>query len=307
MESKIDAIKRMQKDYTDVHGRVTFYLAEHSDPENSRYATQNNNLWTGEANILMYLTQDVPSDLYSIQHDNFYRSLRSVTIEPGLITRHPDPYRFTEYYDPVSLDEYAGICYSLAVFQESRHEADQMVEYGKKHHWAFIDDIPGTDPLESVKKVGLLSVFFTFLKTLGYIVKSKLTGSYDKGTMEQIMHENQGLKDLSRIRLPKDRLLLKATSLNAKPTFSEQLWLLVSTFMTTRKRNDETSGKCLAFFKFKALKALNYQPFLVRMAKKMFHRRMKKKYGDNYMEKVFREYFYDINHPFHTLIKGLSY
>jgi hypothetical protein len=307
MESKIDALKRMQKDYTDIHGRVTFYLASHSDPENSYYATQNNNLWTGEANILMYLTQDVPSDVYSIQHDNFYKSLRSVTLEPGLITRHPDPYRFTKWYDPVSLDEYAGVCYSLSVFQESRHEADQMVEYGNTHQWAFIDDIPGTDPFESVKKDGLLLVFFTFLMVLAYIVKTKALGTFDKGTMEKIMQKSQGLTHLSRIRLPKDRLLIKSVSLNSKPTFSEQIWLLLSTFMTTRKSNDETSGKCLAFFKFKALKALNYQPFLVRMAKKMFHKRMKKKYGDNYMEKVFNEYFHDHNHPFHTLIKGLSY
>tara|TARA_R100001086_G_C11841329_1_gene259177 strand:- start:471 stop:1403 length:933 start_codon:yes stop_codon:yes gene_type:complete len=306
METKLEALERLQNDYTDKFGRICIYPPELQVPEEGRYPTQNYNLWTGEANLMMYMTQDVDINLYENQKNNFYKSLKAVEIVPGLITRNPDPYRESQWFDPVSLDEYNGLCFSMAVFEELRIEARHILKYGEDHDWAFVDDKPGLKGLEAVKKRPFKTIL-DILKLIFLLIRRK---SIDEGgDIDKLLANSPELYGISRIRLPKDRLLIKACVPGAKISFLEKLHLFLATLTTSRLSNDETSGKILAFFRFKALRLLKCQPYLVKLAEKHFRKQMKKKYGESYMEKIFAEYniFKDNpNHPFHTLIKGLS-
>jgi hypothetical protein len=125
--------------------------------------------------------------------------------------------------------------------------------------------------------------------------------------MDKIIEQNRGVVELSRVRLPKDVLIIKAASKSYKPTLLELLHFFFANESTIKESNDETSGKILSFFKFKLLKIVGYEPFLVKLAHKRFKRKMRAKYGHIYMEELFRKYYEGYNgHPLHTLIKGTS-
>lgn len=303
MFDKKEAIDTLLNKYTDVYGRTTLYLAEKSDPKNGKYDSGNPHLFTGIATYLVFATTN-DGVLCCRQAKNFHRSIKSTIVQKGLFSRHPDPYRFTEAHDPISLDEYYGLCYSTAIIPRALYIgynlANDIVEYGQKNSWVFDDKNPGKVKLS----LNIFSTLSTLFKVIVTAFKTKKYGGSKE--IDKIIDSDVNLRYLSRIRLPKDRFLPKALSSLTKPSLLEKLFIFFGIFSTMRKSNTRVDGKIMDFFQFLVLKHINYDSFLVNRAAKLFNSKMIEQYGENYPEVIFKIYFKDENHPFHTLIKGIK-
>lgn len=106
-------------------------------------------------------------------------------------------------------------------------------------------------------------------------------------------------KYIGRVRLPRDVCFYKFKA-GVSPNFLEWGHLIVTALLTTLSSKETTSGKILAFMRF-----MNFprKHWFYKVIYPLFSKIMKHKYGEFYMEEVFKTYFTQPNHPFHELIK----
>lgn len=218
----------------------------------------------------------------------------------GLYARHPYPYRYTDQYDPVSLDEYFGIL-STVMCTQALVIPHSILGYAKKVNW-FISDRPGHEE----KKPNILS--FTsikeILKLIWAAIKQKdFTGSNE---LDKVIYASPVLSHLTRWWLPKDRVFFYLSAHKEVPWYC-YLHLKLAAKSTLRESNNETSGKILLFFKILFFQTyfslhLGIENLEIRNSfykiSQEYHQKMLAKYGHEYLKVVFEKYFEDKNHPF---------
>ena len=166
----------------------------------------------------------------------------------------------------VSWDEQNGICYA-SVALEYPAFAESMVKYGKDHDWIYVDSLPGTRLFWPLKNI---------------------------------------FKYISYRRQPRDSFFYKVCG-DIKPNWFETLWFAGSAFLSVFGGADKTSGKIMTFFCMKALELKGYNNWLVKCAYKFVRNYLTKLYGtEYYLSELFKIYFKDTNHPFHTLAKNIK-
>lgn len=263
-QEKIKAAKKLREEYTDVYGRQTLYPAVNSDPENHRFDSENQNLFSGQAIMLLNLNNLMNwTDI-----ENFHRGLNTCKIMPGLYSRYPLSYNEPTRHG-ISHDEMTGISIGCMAIGETEIP-QQMIDYGKRHNWTFIDENPSAN---------LFSSFANFKKYIG------------------------------RVRQPKDRALYKIAAGHEVSLFGA-LNILVGSYLSSKKpigkkRDEHTSGRIMWYYKFQAMKLVQCDSKIIDFARKQFQKNNTEIYGsEDYMDEVIAVYFKE-GHPFRTLIKGL--
>jgi len=139
------AIIKLDTEYTDFYGRTTLSPAKGSDPQNGRYDSENNGLWTGEAAILLKLHNSINGRFWSRQQMAWCSV--QVTDEndepiPGLYSRHPHPHWLDPNHHIVSWDEYNGLMYSMIAICNEQIPRE-VISYGRRHLYSYVDGFKG--------------------------------------------------------------------------------------------------------------------------------------------------------------------
>jgi len=145
MESKRQALHRLVNNYIDYYGRITLFPANQSDPLNDDHDSENQGLWTGEGAILLKLN----GLLTSTRSAAFGRAFQKVTLEPGLISRHPDPF-WRGPHHIVSHDEYNGLMFECITARD-QDTPKEVLDYGSRHFWSYVDGFENASMLERIK------------------------------------------------------------------------------------------------------------------------------------------------------------
>lgn len=283
---KEQALFRLLNDYIDVLGGTTLTHKSQSNPLDMKWNNENVHLFNGEMALLIILN-NLQDSIYTEKIiANYKRHLMSCRvvvngkIVPGLFARHPDPYKFTSEFHGLSRDEHAGIAFLCVATRDNRVMKD-IIDYGKLHNYAYIEENPGFDP---IKEAG--GAFFATIKKL---IKRK---------------DDPLIKQLSRIRQYNDRSFYKLIA-EESPSFFELFQMYIGILMSEYSEREDTSGKIMSFFKLKSLELIGHKSKLFTLVKYLFKKRMISLYGANYMREVVFIYFKDTNHPIHTLIDGI--
>lgn len=289
---------RLDLNYRDSLGRVTYLPAVRSNWLTGNYDSLNQHLWTGEALLLWDLCYDLDDHFRT----EWIRALRDIfkktTIFPGLISRHPFPYNQSPSFDEISLDEYFGACCSCVVM-DLKDQARDMLKYHEDHGWHVSDA-----PQLIGKKVSDYVFTFGFWKTIGrslaYVFKTwDFTGSNE---LDAILAQNEGVDLLTSYRMPKDRLFLKLAA-GGSGSLVDVFHFYLSAMLTLKVSNDETSGRILLLFKLLLLQKLGHpQTSLAKYYKK----KMTAKYGRFYLHECFKKYYEDPKHPFIQIVKYID-
>lgn len=284
---KEQALFTLLNDYTDVLGGTTLTHKSQSNPLDMKWNNENVHLFNGIMSLLIKLNgleKSIYTEKIIANHKRHLTSCRIVMsgrTVPGLFSRHPDPYKFTQEFHGLSRDEHAGMAF-LCVALEDNSVMKEIIEYGKKHNYAYIEERPGLDP---IKEAGG-SLFVTIKKLLGRKKDDPL------------------IKQLSRIRQYNDRSFYKLIA-GESPSFFELFQMYIGIIMSAQSPKEETSGKMMSFMKLKSLDSINHKSSLYTLTRIIFRRRMLSLYGPNYMKEVAIVYFLDKQHPIHTLIDGI--
>lgn len=317
MNNKTQEIIRLFSQYVDVLGRVTYLNRSKSTlvGPKIKYDSLNQHLWTGEAAILIAILFDKGNDaFYNKLHGMLEISLARTKIADGLYSRQPYPYvtlpkdpieakklGYSAGYDSISLDEYNGIAFSCAVL-DRKDIMREILVYAENNNWCFHDGFPNVNPFKQLSKKPK-SFLNTLKDVISYVFKTKdVTGSNE---LDQIIDNDLAVELFSRVLQPKDRLILKLAG-GRSGSLLDWTQFLMATLATCKPDNNETSGKILGFFRLKMLEVLGAQNCLTNLVKRIFHGRLSKKYGPNYMKEIFNAYYEDKNHPFHNLIDGVD-
>jgi len=146
------------REWTGNAGLVTLFPASQSNTEKGylpdfNYDSENQLLWTGEFYTLCHI-HDIIDPLFDRQRvaDALERHqvLHEGKLVPGLYSRHPDPYRFSEVHHGISWDEMNGLGVLSKMFDLP--VAKGMVEYGSQNGWAFMDEAPFTWSVDRVRQ-----------------------------------------------------------------------------------------------------------------------------------------------------------
>lgn len=133
---KLNAFKDLQEKYTDRYGRVTLYPSVNGESDN-----ENPNLFTGEGAMLAKLNGLVTPEY----QETVYNSIKTVEIITGLHSRQPNSPMDRHL---ISFDEHNGIMFS-SVMLENRSLPLEIVQYGEKHDWIYIDNAPGAKLIDN--------------------------------------------------------------------------------------------------------------------------------------------------------------
>jgi len=258
----------VKKEWMCEEGMVTLNPSKDYDCFNGNYGgDENQHMWCSIYYTLLKMLD--PSLLTNEDRDHVKKTLHRTQAEyggfkvAGLYHRHGPPYPTGPEHHGVSHDEMNGIAIQSKLF--GLHVAEEIVKYGKKHGWAFIDERPYTHPIKNIFSI-------------------------EKG---------KRLFMLGRIRQPRDRAFYKMCN-NERPSIVGYLHLLLTAWITSRKPKADTSGKILAFTRFQALKG-KYKMF--DFMYKIFRKNLIKTHGENFLEDILKIYFRHSTHPFHEMAK----
>ena len=283
---KEQALFTLLNDYIDVYGGTTLTHISQSNPLLGQYNNENQHLFNGEMALLIKLSELENSIYYEKIIANYLRHLELCQVVtsgrkiPGLYARHPDPYKFSDEFHGLSRDEHAGMAF-LSVAIDRPIIMQEIIEYGKQHNYAYIEEEPGYDPIKAAGGNLLAAI-----KKIFYNKEDKL------------------VQRLSRVRQYNDRSFYKLCA-GESPTIFELFQMYIGLIMSSASSKEITSGKMMSFFKIKSLDLVGHNTILFRITKAIFRLRMRYLYGNNYMKAVAEIYFKDKNHPIHTLIDGV--
>jgi hypothetical protein len=277
--------------YMDSYGGVTLTNKNLSNPLDGIRDNENSHLFTGQAALLIHLNNLTESIYFAKFADNVSWHLTLNQVVPGLFTRFPDPYRFSDGHHGISFDEMAGIAFQALIINR-RDILDDIVTYGKNHNWAFIDEEPGADPI----------------KMAGGDLKSaikKIIKVFKSGDAKLARKEHDVVDYLSRVRQPRERAFYKLLSTKFKPSYFELLNMYFGLIGSSFGEANDTSTKIIGFYKIISLDMIGHKSLLYKLTKFIFKRRMHKLYGDCTLNALTMIYFKDVNHPFHRLTEDL--
>lgn len=289
------ALRNLISNYTDVYGSVTLTDKSLSNPLLGLRDNENPHLFTGQAAMLILLNNLQTSIYFQKFYDNchWHNQVTNVISDGkvvlGLYTRFPDPYRFLPGHHGISWDEMVGLCLK-AVLLNQPEIINNMIDYGVKHNWAFIDEAPFTDPLPSINR--LTEIW----RKLVYVLKNDPKNS---------RKDHKEIDYLSRIRQPKERAFYRALSTKHTPGIADLLFLYKGIVTSSFGDKNDTSTKIISFYKIKALDMVGHDNFVYRLIKQFFLSKLKSVYGKYPLEELYKIYFKDGNHPFHSLAKGI--
>jgi len=288
--SKQEAFNRILTDYTDYFGMVCLHPSEQSDPQNGRYDAENQHLYTGIAAIMMrYYAAKIPFPDQQAFKMNVASTLQNTKIADGLYGRHPEPYVENGGHE-LSHDEHSGIMFYLAG-TNAFGRADELCDYGSSHSWAFVEEVTGLHPW----KHALRHPRDEFNRIKKQIVNYRAGKKTPNGEGSYLL----------RVRLPEMRGFMKEIASGFKMNTYEALNILGASILTVKKPAGSTSGKIMMFNKFKALEYAQCKSWIVKFARKRFHKKMVKMYGDNYYHDIM-EIYYGVDHPFFVLSDGMT-
>lgn len=302
-DSMLDEFDKLERDFTDENGRITFYPSGWKMKYNWKHDSQNQHLWTGQAMLLKLFYLRTYSNFRFINNSIAFSDIISLccdfpginVVEPMFITRHPEPYINTPEYDPMSFDEHNGIAYSCLALNDY-FWLNEIIRYGDRYAWCFYEKKLYTNPWRNLLYPKTLFPFLkTLFKALKFAIKTKdFTGSNE---MDSIIGENETLGLLSRIRLPKDVAFLKIISPDYRPSFLGKLHFFLAALHTIKK--PDLSGKNMLWFKLLAFELKGYKPWWVLFIVKKFQGdkiNIQNVFVDFYTEKVHK-----FRHPFINL------
>jgi len=118
-------------------------------------------------------------------------------------------------------------------------------------------------------------------------------------------YERGDFDHLGAYRLPSDRGLYKIVA-GQEPSVIERLFIGISALIASRKPRGNTSSKLMGWFTFKAIEISGYESKILNYFKRKVDKNLKMCYNsDNYIEEIAKIYF-QADHPFHELFKGLK-
>ena len=309
----------LENEYRDSLGRYCYQHKSKSDWTEENYDSLNQFLWTGEALLLIDLcaVKDEGYRLKKIQlRSDVTRMLRALTNETrgplkenaGLYSRQPNPYKYKKQFDPISIDEYFGLMSTFLV-TELEDKANECLEYAKKVSF-FISDWPAHHGVNPLRYFKMWKTYKDIFKITWYSIKKRdLTGSNE---LDKIIYESPSLRNLTRWFMPKDQLWF-CLACNKKPSWIMITHTQLAAKSTLKIENNETSGRCLLFFKILFLQKYlekKEDKKISEMQKKlasMFHEKSTEKYGEHYLPAIFSKYYEDSLHPFHAIAKEIKF
>jgi len=147
METKEQAVIRLLNEYMDDNGFITLKHKSQSNPKELQFDSENPHLFTGEGSILLKLIDGVSFRYRRMVERGITNTKKDYALwerQPGDTTRDDS--------HSLSLDEHLGLCFTSIVLEMGIPQ--ELCDYGSKHNWAFIEENPGTDPYEDIKKYG---------------------------------------------------------------------------------------------------------------------------------------------------------
>lgn len=269
--------------YHDCIGRTTLFPAMHEACLNQDYDTNNAVLWSGETAILLYEIYGYVPTEFKV---NFIKSIQSQFITPGLLSRHPEPYRFKEDMRPVSFDEFHGVAFLAAVIPEFRKNMDEIVEHGENNYWQYWD-VPKYEKGKSWWSI----VSWKGIKELyNYIQEDSLR----KSTIKY-----PELYPIFATHHFHQRAFYKMLSTKYKPSAFEELYFAVSGLLAAHK--DNYSSLSMWIFRWKALEHAGYHSKVLSWVRSYYNNKLHERFGSKYEQIVFANFYEDKEHPFHKM------
>lgn len=262
--------------------------------------TDNPHLFNGEALLLLSLLGRLEkSDI-----DFVHQSLLETEVVPGLFSRHPKSFQ-KEYAIPwhsVSHDEYNGICFMTAASPEFfRNTAIDITLYGKRYNWQYCDLYPNSE---------FFHYFFdnpiTVIKEVRAYLADMKANPQDTNSVD--LRHSQNIVALTQIRQPRDVAFYKIAA-GLTPSLFQTINLALATIFTSTGDPKEGRGgtKLMAWFRMVAIRRLNGESFLLKIAHKLFEYILTKKLGTDYPYKLISMYFdrndNGLRHPMIMLVK----
>lgn len=293
------SLKSLIKSYLDKYGRMDLKAVNGGEP-----STNNQLLYSGELAILMYeynkyFKHDEDMDLFTQDDfDNLMNGIKSSVVPgfPGLLSRHPDPYRIRLPLNgrPVSFDEILGASF-VAGFSDP-HFAELIVRHGEKYNWQYCD-------VPFYEKGGKLSkLFYNPIKTSVELYKYlKSAMSYEKDGLRKASQSFTWFYPLFFTHGASERHIYLAAA-GAESSVWNQLSFLAAVFVASHK-SDNVSSKALWIFRFKFLEAIGRETWITKKAKNFFMNMEVRRYGPEFERAIFKLYYTDSNHPFHWMVK----
>lgn len=269
--------------YHDCIGRTTLFPAQHQSCLNQDYDTNNAVLWSGEMALLLYeINGYVPTEF----KETLVKTIQSQFIKPGLLSRHPEPYRFKADMRPISFDEFHGVAFLAAVIPEFRKNMDDVVEHGMQNDWQYWD-VPKYEKGKS------------WLSILSWQGIKELYHYLQEDSLRKSTIKYPELYPIFATHHFHQRAFYKMLSTKYKPSAIEELYFAASGILAAHK--DNYSSLSMWIFRWKALEKINYQSQLLSWVRKYYHSQLNERFGQNYEQVVFANFYEDSAHPFHQL------
>lgn len=268
--------------YTDCLGRTTLLPANISECENENYDTNNALLFTGELVILL-------KELKGISPEIKNRVLTFIPkhfVKPGLLSRHPEPYRFREDMKPISFDEFTGVAFMAAVIPELRKDMDDVVKYGIENNWQYWD-MPGYEKGKS---------WFELLHPLAL---AQLVPYLQEESLRKSTVNYPRLYPIFATHHFHQRAFYKMMSNSYKPNWFETVYFAAASYLAETTEN--SSSLAMWLFRYKALDHKPMDNSLIRYAQARWRAKMLSRFGEKYEQIIFQRYYEDKNHPFHKI------
>lgn len=258
---------------------------------------ENGNLFTGEACIITKYNNVQTKEMI----DDYTKAFMSTRVSPGLYSRSAGG-PSDDNYHIVSHDEYNGLMFMWTMIPEYRYLANEVIDYGKKHHWQFIDGEPGADGIRFLKAHPIESLKIIF-KLVKLWVQKRIPEFKD------YRKESRPLSYIMKIMRPRDRAFFKLVSTEYSPNLIDVLDLSLSIVFASKTPKGDTSGKLIAWYRMICIDRLDYKlGFIKKLSLKIAHRffvkGLKKQYGSFPLNEMMKIY-YPSNHPLIELSKGM--
>jgi hypothetical protein len=271
--------------YTDCLGRTTLLPSNIPNCLNKDYDSNNAILWSGEMAILLKdFHGEVPEDV----KNQLKKFLPSHFVKTGLLSRHPEPYRYLDTMRPISFDEYTGVAFMASVIPELSKFMDDTVEYGIKNNWQFWD-VPTYENGKSLKTLFSLKALKQWVPYLQEESLRKSTIKYPE------------LYPLFATHHIHQQAFYKMMSSKYKPSLFEELYFAVASYFAEDKHS--WSSLNMWIFRYKAIEYKKYDSKIISYMKERFEKKMLKRFGMFYETLVFQQFYEDYNHPFHLISK----
>jgi hypothetical protein len=262
--------------------------------------TDNPHLFDGEAVLLLALLGRLEkSDIEFVD-----QTLIDVEVAPGLFRRHSKTFqeKYSIPFHSVSHDEYNGICMMAAASPEFfRTYAHDIVFYGERYNWQYCDLYPNSDffqyffdnPIKAIREVK------------SYLADIK-ANPQDTNSVD--LRHSPNIVALTQIRQPRDAAFYKIAA-GMIPSLFQTLNLAFAIVFTSTGDPKEGRGgtKLMAWFRMLAIRRLNGESLLLKLAHKLFERVLTKKLGIDYPYKLISMYFdrddNGLRHPMIMLVK----